>query len=191
LDGQDWSTLLFDPLLVYKADVHKEAFVISMSRAFALLIFFVMLLPVASQSQSASPNSDRPFVVEYYYKTKWGHADEFLKLFKKNHYPVLKREMEMGRIAKVWMDQPRYHTTEDGRWDYRVTIVFKNATVANEPFDEAALQKQMYPDQETFQREEQRRFEILDGHWDLPVKTVELDGKPLTLGAQGPQGKPF
>ncbi len=37
-----------------------------------------------------------------------------------------------------------------------MTIVFKNATVANEPFDEAALQKQMYPDQETFQREEQR-----------------------------------
>ena len=151
---------------------------ISMSRALALLLFLVTLLPLASQAQSAGPASDRPFVVEYYYKTKWGHADEFLKLFEKNHYPVLKKEMEMGRIAKVWMDQPRYHTTEDGRWDYRVTIVFKNATVANEPFDEAALQKQMYPDQETFQREEQRRFEILDGHWDLPVKTVELDGKP-------------
>ena len=37
-------------------------------------------------------------MVEYYYKTKWGHADEFLKLFKKNHYPVLKKETEMGRI---------------------------------------------------------------------------------------------
>jgi hypothetical protein len=24
-------------------------------------------------------------------------------------------------------------------------------------------------------REEQRRFEILDAHWDLPVKTVDLD----------------
>jgi hypothetical protein len=117
-------------------------------------------------------------VVEYYYKTKWGHADEFLRLFKKNHYPVLKKETEMGRITKVWMDQPRYHTTEDGRWDFRVTIVFKNATVANEAFDEASLQKQMYPDQETFQREEQRRFEILDGHWDLPVKSVDLEAKP-------------
>jgi nitric oxide reductase activation protein len=91
---------------------------------------------------------------------------------------VLKKEMEMGRIAKVWVDQPRYHTTEDGRWDFRVTIVFRNATVANEAFDEAGLQKQMYPDQETFQREEQRRFEILDGHWDLPVKPVDVDGKP-------------
>jgi hypothetical protein len=144
-------------------------------RALALLLLIAVTLPIIATAQS--PTSDHPFVVEYYYKTKWGHADEFLKLFKKNHYPVLKKESEMGRIVKVWMDQPRYHTTEDGRWDFRVTIVFKNATVANEPFDEAALQKQLYPDQDTFQREEQRRFEILDSHWDLPIKTVDLETK--------------
>jgi len=73
------------------------------------------------------------------------------------------------------MDQPRYHTTEDGRWDYRVTIVFKNATVANEPFDEDTLKKQLFPDQEVYQHEEQRRFTILEAHWDLPVKPVDLD----------------
>ncbi len=148
---------------------------IRISRALALLLLLTVALPSFSHAQSVATPSDRPFVVEYYYKAKWGHVDEFLKLFKKNHYPVLKKEMEMGRIVKVWVDQPRYHTTEDGRWDFRVTIIFKNATVANEPFDEAALQKQMYPDQETFQREEQRRFEILDGHWDLPVKIMELE----------------
>ena len=161
-----------------QADVFQEDPVIRVCRTFALLLFFTIILPVVAHGQSAPATSDRPFVAEYYYKTKWGHADEFLKLFKKNHFPLLKKEMEMGRIAKVWMDQPRYHTTEDGRWDYRVTIVFKNATVANEPFDEAALQKQMYPDQDTFQREEQRRFEILDAHWDLPVKSVDLEAKP-------------
>src|SRR5579862_2918097 len=153
--------------MVYKQRLTEA----TMRRLFVILILLAVAAPIAALAQS----SDRPFVVEYYYKTKWGHADEFIKLFKKNHYPVLKKEMELGRITKVWMDQPRYHTTEDGRWDYRVTIVFKNATVANEPIDEAALQKQLYPDQETFQREEQRRFEILDAHWDLPVKTVDID----------------
>jgi hypothetical protein len=72
---------------------------------------------------------------------------------------------------------PRYHTTEDGRWDYRVTIVFKNATVANSDFDEKALIKQLYPDQETYKKEEQRRFEILDAHWDLPIKDVDLNAQ--------------
>jgi hypothetical protein len=57
-----------------------------------------------------------------------------------------------------------------------VTIVFKNATVANEPFEEEdALKKQLWPDQAAYEREEQRRFEILDAHWDLPVKTLDLD----------------
>jgi len=80
-------------------------------------------------------------------------------------------------MLKVWMDQPRYHTTEDGRWDYRVTIVFKDSAAANEPFDEDALKKQLWPDQATYQKEEQRRFEILLSHWDLPTKTVDLTGK--------------
>jgi hypothetical protein len=58
-----------------------------------------------------------------------------------------------------------------------VTILFKNATVANEPSDEDALKRQLFPDQETYVREEQRGFEILDAHWDVPVKTVDLEGK--------------
>jgi hypothetical protein len=124
---------------------------------------------------SASNAQERPFVVEYYYKVKWGHAEEFITLFKKNHYPVLKKEVEMGRLLKVTAVTPRYHTTEDGRWDYRVTIIFKNAAAANEDFDEKSLIKQLYPDQQTYQREEQRRFEILDAHWDLPVKDLDLN----------------
>ena len=142
----------------------------------SLIVALALSVPTAVHAQTNAP-TDKPFVVEYYYKARWGFADEFLKLFKKNHYPLLKKQVEMGRMVKVWMDQPRYHTTEDGRWDYRVTIVFKNATVANEAFDEDALKKQLFPDQEAYQHEEQRRFTILEAHWDLPVKIVDLDTK--------------
>src|SRR6202521_261714 len=82
-------------------------------------------------SASTADAKERPFVVEYYYKAKWGHAEEFIALFKKNHYPVLKKEMELGRITKVFAQVPRYHATEDGRWDFRTTIIFKNAQIAN------------------------------------------------------------
>ena len=129
----------------------------------------------ARQSGMAAEGKEQPFVIEYYYKAKWGHAEEFLALFKKNHYPVLKKEIELGRMLKVSMTVPRYHTTEDGRWDYRVTIVFKNAVIANDNFDSSALIKQLFPDQETYKKEEQRRFEILEAHWDLPIKDMDLD----------------
>jgi hypothetical protein len=119
--------------------------------------------------------NDQPYAIEYYYKAKWGYADEFIRLFKKNHYPILKKQVESGRFLQVTAVRPRYHATEDGRWDYRVTIVFKNATVANDSSGEEAIIKQLYPDQETYRREEQRRFEILLAHWDLPVVDVKLD----------------
>jgi hypothetical protein len=129
----------------------------------------------AQTSSAATTAADKPFVVEYYYKVKWGHAEEFLNLFKKNHYPLLEKQVEMGRMLKVSAVTPRYHATEDGRWDYRVTIVFKNAAIANDGgFDEKALIKQLYPDQDTYKKEEQRRFEILEAHWDLPIKDLEL-----------------
>ena len=44
-------------------------------------------------------------------------------------------------------------------------------------FDSSAIIKQLYPDQETYKKEEQHRFEILDAHWDLPIKDVDLDAR--------------
>lgn len=145
---------------------------------FGLLVAsFVFLAGLHDQTPAQGMSGEKPFIVEYYYKTKWGHADEFLALFRKNHYPVLKKEVELGRMLRVSGVVPVYHTTEDGRWDYRVTIVYKNAAVAHDNFDSASLIRQMYPDQETYKKEEQRRFEILDAHWDLPVKELDLDAK--------------
>jgi hypothetical protein len=55
--------------------------------------------------------------------------------------------------------------------------VYKNASIANDNFDSSALLKQLYPDQESYKKEEQRRFEILDAHWDLPIKDVTLEAR--------------
>jgi hypothetical protein len=119
--------------------------------------------------------ADETFVVEYYYKAKWGHADEFLQLFRKNHLPVLKEQLKTGRITRIKIEKPRYHATEDGRWDFRVTLVFKNAATAFSPSPEEEIIKRLYPDQATFKKEEQRRFEILEAHWDVPISSLPLD----------------
>jgi hypothetical protein len=142
-------------------------------------VLFAVLFSALAQGQGAPPQGgvDQPYSVEYYYKVQWGHQQEFLQLFLKNHYPLLQKIVEGGRMLSVKIETPAYHTTEDGRWDYRVTIVFKNSATANEPFDEDAMKKQLWPDQATYLKEEERRFEILDAHWDLPIKTIDLDGE--------------
>jgi hypothetical protein len=117
----------------------------------------------------------KPYVVEYYYKVKWGSFDEFLRLFKKNHHPVLMKEKELGRIIKVDAVRPRLHGTEDGRWDLRVAITWRDVATANDDFDPASITSVLYPDKAAFEREEQRRFELLLAHWDLPVQDAPLE----------------
>jgi len=135
-----------------------------------LLLLPVMARPLLAQGAPSQGTPDQPYAVEYYYKAQWGHQQEFLQLFLKNHYPLLQKIVESGRMLSVKIEQPANHMTEDARWDYRVTIRFKNSTLAttSNP-DEDRLIRQLWPDQETYKREEQRRFEILLAHWDLPV----------------------
>lgn len=147
-------------------------------RAALLLLILGTCLSMKSTGKAQTPKpktDDETFVADYYYKAKWGYADEFIALFKKNHYPVLKKQIETGRILSVNCVKPRYHATEDGRWDYRVTIVFKNMAAALDQASEEPIIKKLFPDQETYKRKEQRRFEILLGHWDTPILSVPLD----------------
>lgn len=139
-----------------------------------LMVVLICLVSVASgRAQVSAASKETTYEVEYYYKVQWGHADEWLALFKKNHLPVLKALKERGRIVAIEMERPRYHATEDGRWDYRVAITWKNAPASMDSSGEQALIRKLFPDQETFKREEQRRFEILLAHWDLPIVEVE------------------
>ena len=139
----------------------------------ALAIGLGVAAPLLAQGAPPQSGAGQPYTVEYYYKVQWGHQAEFLQLFLKNHFPLLKRVQATGRILSLKIESPAYHTTEDGRWDYRVTIRYKDSTVAttSNP-DEEAFIKELWPDQATYQKEEQRRFEILAGHWDLPVTDI-------------------
>jgi hypothetical protein len=142
------------------------------------ILFLAAALPLFAQGAPPQGGADQPYTMEYYYKAQWGHQQEFLQLFLKNHYPLLKKGVESGRMLSVKIETPANHMSEDARWDYRVTIRFKNSTVATtaDPDEEKTI-KQLWPDQETYKKEEQRRFEILLAHWDLPVSDVTPAGK--------------
>ena len=115
-----------------------------------------------------------PFAVEYSYKVKWGHFDEFMELYTKNHYPILQRLQKMGRIVSMSAAYPINHASEAARWDLRFTIIWKDAATAYEDFDQGPIVKELYPDQEKFKKEEQRRFELLIEHMDVPVVLDDL-----------------
>ena len=139
---------------------------------FRLLV--VTLLSTVSIAIKAQVNKDY-FIVENYYKVKWGFADEFINLWKANHYPLLKKAIEKGDIISVTAEKPKLHSGEDTRWDFKVTLVFKNSEKA---FDENLTEpykKILYPDSDKLKKDEQHRFELLLAHWDVMIEKVAVE----------------
>ena len=134
----------------------------------------ILLLSIRGSAQKNPEPSGDYFAVEDYYRVKWGHADEFIDLWKANHYPLLKKALEKGDVISITAARPRLHSGEDTRWDFRVTVVFRTAALA---FDEKLLdpyKKDLYPDLDALGKSEQHRFELLLSHWDIEVANEPL-----------------
>jgi hypothetical protein len=133
------------------------------------------VLAQAPAAQSATATGSTTW---YFYRVKWGYQEEFLDLFQKNHYPVLKAQLGT-RLLAVRTYVPRYHG--DGRADWTFAV----AITAREPLEqtgptEAEITRSLYPDQEAFRKEEQRRFELLDAHWDVPLNELDMSARVPT-----------
>ncbi len=150
-----------------------------MKKFFLALLPFIMLNvfqnSVLAQNKIAA-SSDSYFTMENYYKLKWGHAEEFINLWKKNHYPLLKKTKENGDIISVRAEKPLLHSGEDTRWDFKVTIVWKNAELGVGKEDPTLrYKKQLYPDTAKLDKDEQYRFSLLIAHWDVIIENVTVD----------------
>jgi len=135
-----------------------------------ILLIIPIFLVVNTQAQDKSSS----FTIENYYKVKWGFADEFINLWKVNHYPLLKKAIDKGDIISVEAEKPKLHSGEDTRFDFKVTIVFKNEKLAFDPNLTKQYEKQLYPDLEKLKKDEQHRFELLIAHWDVMIEKIEL-----------------
>jgi len=140
-------------------------------RSFSLILIFILS---TSSHVNAQNKKDEPFTIENYYKVKWGYADEFIELWKTNHYPLLKKAQEKGDIISVTAEKPKLHSGEDTRWDFKVSITFKNAVLAFDPNLTTPYKSELYPNQDKLTKDEQHRFELLIAHWDVMVENVDL-----------------
>jgi len=137
----------------------------------ALIALTIFAVPAMAQQPASA--ASKYFTIESYYRVKWGYADEFIRLWKTNHYPLLKKAQEKGDVISIKAESPRFHSGEETRWDFRVTVTFKDVETA---FDENLVvpyKKQLFPDLDALGKSEQHRFELLLSHWD--IETAQLD----------------
>lgn len=128
-----------------------------------------------------TPSASTPVTIASYYRVHWGHAEEFIELFRRNHWPILRDQLESGRFTDVRAYRPRLHGDGAADWHYLVTITYRDwAAVESHSDDEIAAR--LFPDLDRHRQEERRRFQILDAHWDVVLEDVglEVEAPPST-----------
>ncbi len=120
-------------------------------------------------------DAGRPITVQYFYRVRWGFHDEWLDLFRRNHWPLLREGVRSGRMLDVRLYAPRFHGDGRADWDVLVTITYRD-WAQMEAHTEADLVARLFPDRELYAREEKRRFELVETHWDVPLEELELPG---------------
>jgi hypothetical protein len=146
----------------------------AMARIAAWLAMVVVLgsLTIGAQAPARQAAGEQK-VIWYFYTVKWGFQDEFMDLFQRNHYPLLKARERAGQYVSVKTFVPEFHGDGRADWTFAVELVVPpNAPTT--PTNEELIKK-MYADRAKFDREEQRRFEILAAHWDVPLNRVDFD----------------
>jgi hypothetical protein len=148
-------------------------FVVALGSIGGFVVPAAVSLRAQAPAQQASSRAER--TVWYFYRVKWGFQDEFVTLFARNHLPVLKEEMKSGRLKDVRTYVPTYHGDGRADWTFAVAITYRDTAAMTGPSGDAEIVRRLYPDQANFQKEEQRRFEILDAHWDVPLNELDLE----------------
>jgi hypothetical protein len=147
--------------------------ILSMKKILSAKNFCLSIFILAANLIHAQDKKDY-FIIENYYKVKWGYAEEFINLWKVNHYPLLKKAIDKGDLISVEAEKPKLHSGEDTRFDFKVTLVFKNEKLAFDANLTEPYKKQLYPDLKKLEKDEQHRFELLIAHWDVMIEKIEL-----------------
>ena len=133
-----------------------------------LTLSYLVVLP----APSVADDEPAPFITEAYYRIEWGKFDEFMKLFKENHYPILARLKKEGHIASITAAFPINHASEESRWDFRLTLAIPDTDAFARAMP--AIIKELYPDAEKLARDERRRFSLLKAHTDIVIREEDV-----------------
>jgi len=136
----------------------------------AVLTLIAVVAPISAKAQSATPTPAKPYLVEWVYRVQYGHHDEWWSLFRKYQIAALDREQQLGYVTSYTVYGPGLHTSEDSRWDYRIVIAYKDQPSSTH---EGEVLRQLFPDQNTLHKEEDRRWELTSNHYDLPIHIVD------------------
>jgi hypothetical protein len=152
----------------------------AMNMAFRILGILILGLGAIVTTGGAEGTEGASVTVEYYYKivpggVMPGGPSEWLSLYLKNHHPILQQLKKEGLILSEKVYERRFHA-QSPAWDYKVVMVWRDWAALDEAGKrEPEIIRSLFPDKAAHDREEKRRWELTEKHWDDVLKEVPVE----------------
>jgi hypothetical protein len=153
-----------------------------MMRAFSFVIILSIINILGSAVALAQANNGagegKPEVHVDFYKLPPGRQDEWLALYKKAHFPMMKWQIDHGQVISETVYTRAVHELSPS-WDIAIVIVLPPAGQRKKSeLTRAQLMRQIYPDLDEFVKEEKQRWALTLEHWDERWVEVDIEKNP-------------
>ncbi len=151
-----------------------------MNMPFRILGILIIGLGAFAAAWGVEGAAGTAITVEYYYKIvpggmMPGGTSEWLSLYLRNHHPILQQLKKDGLILSERVYERRFHA-ESPAWDYKVVMVWRDWVALDEAGKrEPEIIRSLFPDKAAHDREEKRRWELTEKHWDDVLKEVPVE----------------
>jgi hypothetical protein len=169
-------------VLRWSSMLKRENFKRLSMRPSMLLVFtliFGISWPVTALAQANNGAGEgKPEVHVDFYKLPPGRQDEWLALYKKSHFPMMKWQIEHGQVISETVYTRAIHQLSPS-WDIAIMIVLPPAGQRKNPeFTRAQLMRKLYPDLDEYVKEERQRWAMTVDHWDERWVEVDIEKNP-------------
>lgn len=145
-----------------------------------LSIFILSMLSPARGSAQANNGAGegKPEVHVDYYKLPPGRQDEWLSLYKKYHYPIVRFMVEHGQMTSETIYTRAVHELSPS-WDIAIVIVLPPAGQRKKAeLTRAQLIRKLYPDLEDYVKGERQRWALTLEQWNESWVEVDIEKNP-------------
>jgi hypothetical protein len=138
---------------------------------------FVLASAARAQATIGAGDGKNTVSVDFY-KVPPGRQDEWLALYKKNHYPIMQYQKAHGQVISETIYTRAIHELSPS-WDFAIVIVAPPAEKRPKPeYSRSQLIRKLFPDVDDYVKGEKARWALTLEHWDESWTEVDIDNHP-------------
>ncbi len=147
------------------------------------MVFFLALLtalstPLARAQATIGAGDGKNTVSVDFYKVPSGRQDEWLALYKKYHYPIMKYQKEHGQVISETVYTRAIHQLSPS-WDFAIVIIAPPPEKRPKAeLNRSQLIRKLFPDIDDYVKGEKARWSLTLDHWDESWTEVDIENHP-------------